>query len=75
MSEWTRCIDAINYSLNLHFIGNTRMYRAKILLLLIIVIVGGIVFRLSIVFRLIRCGDDKFLFRLSFRGYDFSSSH
>ena len=53
----------------------------KILLLLIIVIVRRIVFRLSIVFsliivfRLIRYGDDKFLFRLSFRGYDFSSSH
>ena len=45
------------------------------MLLLIIVIVRRIVFRLSIVFRLIRCGDDKFLFRLSFRGYDLSGSH
>ena len=65
----------LSNSVNLYFIGNTRMYRAKTLLLLIWVVVGRNVFRLSIVFRLIRCGDDKFLFRLSLRGYDFSSSH
>ena len=45
------------------------------MLLLIIVIVRRIVFRLSIVFRLIRRRDDEFLFRLSFRRYDLSSSH
>ena len=45
------------------------------MLMLIIVIIESIVFGLSIVFRLVWCRNDKLLFRLFFRGHDFTSSH